>query len=390
MSEELRIGVIGVSGRGGLAAHAHQPENGVRLVAGADPQQKFLDDFSEKYTPDFVTTDYREMLARDDVDAVFVCSPDYCHEEQAVAALEAGKAVYLEKPMAITTAGCDRILHAAHESKAKLYLGHNMRHMSFVLKMKEIIDRGDIGEVKAGWCRHFVGWGGDFYFKDWHADRTKSTGLLLQKGAHDIDVLHWLCGGYSERVMAMGDLTVYGDIDDRDPDPEPAKRDWKIENWPPLSLKGLNPVVDVEDISMMLMKLDNGVFCSYLQCHYTPDYWRNYTIIGTEGRIENFGNGEDGTVVRLWDKKTGYKAEADAEFRAPASDGGHGGADPAIVNEFIQFVRGEAKATTSPVAARYSVAAGCAATECLRDSNLGVAVPGLDPKLVTFFDAQTV
>ena len=55
--------------------------------------------------------------------------------------------------------------------------------------------RGHIGEVKAGWCRHFVGWGGDFYFKDWHADRTKSTGLLLQKGAHDIDVLHWLCGG---------------------------------------------------------------------------------------------------------------------------------------------------------------------------------------------------
>ena len=59
---------------------------------------------------------------------------------------------------------------------AKLYLGHKLRHMPFVLKMKELIARGDIGELKAGWCRHFVGWGGDFYFKDWHADRTKSTG----------------------------------------------------------------------------------------------------------------------------------------------------------------------------------------------------------------------
>lgn len=390
MREELRIGVIGVHGRGGLAAHAHQPEQGVRLVAGADPQQTFLDAFSEKYKPDFVTQDYRELLARDDLDAVFICSPDNFHEEQAVAALEAGKAVYLEKPMAITTAGCDRILRAAHKSKTKLYLGHNMRHMPFVLKMKELIDQGRIGEVKAGWCRHFVGWGGDFYFKDWHADRRNSTGLLLQKGAHDIDVLHWLCGGYSTCVTAMGELSVYGDIKDCDPDPEPSKRDWKQENWPPLSLKGLNPVVDVEDISMMLMRLDNGVHCSYQQCHYTPDYWRNYTIIGTEGRIENFGNGEDGTVVRLWNQKAGYKPEADEEFPALATDGGHGGADPAIVNEFIQFVRGETKPTTSPVAARYSVAAGCAATDCIRNASHTTEVSALDPELVTFFDAQTV
>ena len=389
MSDELRIGVIGVSGRGELADHAHRPDDNVRLVAGADTQQNFLDKFSEKYKADFVTTDYKELLARDDVDAVFVCSPDYCHEEHAIASLEAGKAVYLEKPMAITTEGCDCILKAAYKNKVKLYLGHNMRHMPFVLKMKELIDRGDIGEVKAGWCRHFVGWGGDFYFKDWHADRTKSTGLLLQKGAHDIDILHWLCGGYTRQVAAMGDLSVYGEITDKDQNPEPSKRDFSLENWPPLSLKGLNPVVDVEDISMVLMRLDNGVFCSYQQCHYTPDYWRNYTIIGTEGRIENYGNGEEGSVVRLWDKKCDYKPNADAEFHTPATSGSHGGADPAIVNEFVQFVRGEAKATTSPVAARYSVAAGCAATECLRNSTLGETVTQLDPDLVSFFDAQT-
>ena len=385
----LRLGVIGVHGRGALADYAHRPDEGTELVAGADPHQPFLDAFREKYAPTLTTTDYRELLACEDVDAVFICSPDNFHEEHAVAALEAGKAVYLEKPMAITTEGCDRILQAAYASKAKLYLGHNMRHMPFVLKMRELIQQGAIGEVKAGWCRHFVGWGGDFYFKDWHADRAKSNGLLLQKGAHDIDVLHWLCGGYTRRVSAMGDLTVYGDITDKDPAPEPAKRDWKLENWPPLSLKGMNPVVNVEDINMMLMQLDNGVFCSYQQCHYTPDYWRNYTIVGTEGRIENFGNGEDGTVVRLWDKRCGYKPEADAEFPTPATDGGHGGADPAIVNEFIRFLRDEAKATTSPIAARFSVAAGCAATACLRDSQMGVDVPGVAPELASYFEDQT-
>ena len=373
-------------GRGGLAGHAHNPADGVRMVAGADNHAPFLEKFKEKYDPAFVTEDYRELVARDDVDAVFVCSPDYLHEEHAVAALSAGKAVYLEKPMAITIGGCDRILEAARDNKAKLYLGHNMRHMNFVLKMKRLIDEGAIGEVKAGWCRHFVGYGGDFYFKDWHADRTKSTGLLLQKGAHDIDVLHWLCGGYTRKLKAMGGLTVYNRIDDVDPNPEPGKRDWSLDNWPPLEIKGLNPVVDVEDISMMLMELDNGVFCSYQQCHYSPDYWRNYTIIGTEGRIENFGNGEEGTVVRLWNTKTTYKPEGDAEFPAPATEGGHGGADPAIVDEFIRFVREDALPSTSPVAARYSVAAGCVATECIRSgADAAAVVPPLDEALASYF-----
>lgn len=56
--------------------------------------------------------------------------------------------------------------------------------------MKELIDAGAIGEVKTIWCRHFVGNGGDYYFKDWHAERKNTTSLLLQKGAHDIDVIH--------------------------------------------------------------------------------------------------------------------------------------------------------------------------------------------------------
>ena len=146
------------------------------------------------------------------LDAVFVCTPDYLHEEHALAALEHGLAIYLEKPMAITIAGCDRILRAAMDARARLYVGHNMRHMAFVRQMKALIDQGAIGEVKTAWCRHFVGHGGDFYFKDWHAERHNTTGMLLQKAAHDIDVLHWLCGSYTRRVNAMGGLTLYDPV----------------------------------------------------------------------------------------------------------------------------------------------------------------------------------
>jgi predicted dehydrogenase len=388
--KELRIGVIGAGGRGGLADHAHHPGAGVTVVAGCDVREEALDAFRRKYGPDaFVTKDYRRLVARADLDAVFVTTPDNFHEAHAVAALNAGKDVYLEKPMAISIKGCDRILRAAVATKRKLYLGHNMRHMSVILKMKELIDAGRIGEVKVGWCRHFVGYGCDAYFKDWHAERKNSTSLLLQKGAHDIDVLHWLCGGYTTRVNALGGLTLYNRIKDRHAPGARGDASWRVSNWPPLSQKGLNPVIDVEDVSMMQMELDNGVFCSYEQCHYTPDGWRNYTIIGTEGRVENFGDSPGASVVRLWNRRTHYNPSGDEQFFIPEVSGGHGGADPAIVAEFIAYLRGESKMSTSPVAARYSVAAGCLAAESLRSGGKPKVVPRVDAKLVRHFAKHT-
>lgn len=361
------------------------------MVAGADVKPKALEDFKAKYGPDaFVTADYRELLEKAHVDAAFVCSPDYLHEEHAVASLEAGKAVYLEKPMAITIEGCDRILRTAFEKKAKLYLGHNMRHMVFVQKMKQLIDGGRIGEVKAGWCRHFVCYGGDAYFKDWHAERRYSTGLLLQKAAHDIDVLHWLCGGYTTEVNAMGALTLYDRIEDRHGADELGDVTWRVDSWPPLSQTGLNPVIDVEDLSMMHMRLDNGVLACYQQCHYAPDGWRNYTIIGTEGRVENFGDGDDETVVRLWNKRASYKANGDEEFPAPASAGGHGGADPRIVEEFVRFVREGGRTLTSPIAARNSVAAGYQATMSLRDGGKPMKIPPVEEEIRVYFEGGQV
>lgn len=392
MPKDLLIGVIGAGGRGHLARHAHHPEAGVRVVAGMDVQEESLIAFRERFGQDtFVTKDYRALLARDDIDAVFVTSPDNFHEEQAVAALEAGKAVYLEKPMAITVEGCDRILAAAYRNRVRLYVGHNMRHMAFVKKMKELVDAGAIGEVKAGWCRHFVAYGGDAYFKDWHADRRNTTSLLLQKGAHDIDVLHFLCGGYSTRVTAMGGLTVYGQIADRHDPSERGDAKFRIENWPPLSQKQLNPIIDVEDLSMMLMQLDNGVFCSYQQCHYTPDGWRNYTIIGTEGRIENFHDTPGACVVRLWNRRIDYNPYGDEQFFIPrpsTGQGGHGGADPLIVAEFIRFVREGGPIQTSPIAARYSVAAGCMAAHSLRNRATPADIPPVPDDIRTYFDSH--
>ena len=293
--------------------------------------------------------------------------------------------------MAITIEGCDRILDAAYKNRVKLYLGHNMRHAPFFLKLKEVIDSGAIGEVKAGWCRHFIAYGGDAFFKDWHADRRNTTSLLLQKGAHDIDALHYLCGGYATRVTAMGGLTLYDQITDRHDPSERGDARFNSDNWPPLTQKQLNPVIDVEDLSMMLMQLDNGVFCSYQQCHYTPDAWRNYTIIGTEGRVENFDDSPGTCVIRVYNRRNKYNPYGDEQYFIPSPKNGlagHGGADPRIVAEFVRFVREGGPIQTSPIAGRNSVAAGYMATQSLRNGAVPMDIPPLPDDIRAYFEAH--
>lgn len=385
MMRRMKIGVIGAGGRGGLALEAHKPQEGFEIVAGADVDAQALEVFRQRVGSEelLLTHDYRDVLARQDIDAVFITTPDFLHEEQGVAALEAGKAVYLEKPMAISIEGCDRLLEVAHRTGARLFLGHNMRHMPVISKMKEVIDSGLIGDIRAVWCRHFIGYGGDAYFKDWHSERQYSTGLLLQKGAHDIDVIHWLTNAYTVSVVGMGMLSVYDQCQRRSPD-TPGDASWSDTNWPPLSQVGMSPGIDVEDSNMIMMRLSNDIQASYMQCHYTPDSERNYTFIGTRGRVENIG--DHGTCdVHVWTQR-GPRETPDIIHKLKPADGSHGGSDPDIVNTFLRFARDGAKTKTSPIAARNAVAVGVMGHKSMRTGCGLQAIPTLPPHLLDYFE----
>lgn len=388
---DLRLGVIGFGNRGRLIANAHRPGQGAAVVALYDPSPRAADRIHDQISPDITWDTDIEQFAGRGLDGVFVLSPDYMHHEHARFLLEHDIAVYLEKPMSLTAEDCDDLLRLAKARSGRLYVGHNMRHMAYIRKMKELIDAGTIGTPKAGWCRHFVSTGPDFFFSDWHAERRNVNSLLIQKGAHDIDILHWLMGSYTQRTTAVGDLTVFGDSPERaDPD-HPIRQWWEDrENfqrrWPPTSVRQLNPVIDVEDVSMMLMTLQNGTFASYQECHFTPDYWRNYTIIGDEGRLENFGNYEDTTTVRVFNRRTDrWDPDAADIYPIRRGEGGHGGADPNIVSEFLRYVREGGATDTSPVAARYAVAAGAAAAQSLRNGSQPVDVAPVPADVVDYF-----
>lgn len=375
----LRFGIIGAGGRGHLGLHAHQPAGGAEVVALCDTDPEALGRVGPDLAPDCLrTTDYRKLLERGDLDAVFVCTPDYLHHEHGRAVLAAGKGLFLEKPMAITVADCDALLTQAETCQLPFYIGHNMRFFPVMQRMKQIIADGTIGEVQAIWCRHFISYGGDAYFKDWHSERQYTTGLLLQKGAHDIDLIHWFAGAYTQRVTAMGKLSVYDRVADRR---DPAQRGvpkWSRNNWPPLTQTGLSPRIDVEDHSMMLMQLTNGVQASYQQCHYTPDDHRNFTIVGTKGRMENCGDhstGDHWATIRLWTSRCGYQEEGTESIRIPSIPGTHGGADPKVIQDFLEYLRSGRRQGATPLDARMSVAAGYFATRSIREGNAPQDIP---------------
>ena len=381
--ETLKVGLIATGGRGHNGWQAHQPEKGVTIVAGADIAPKAREEFKEKFPEARIFEDYRELLKMDEIGAVFISTPDYLHEEMAIDALKAGKAIYLEKPMAITIEGCDRILKTAMETGSKLFIGHNMRHFPVVLKMREIIQSGIIGDVQIGWTRHFIGYGGDAYFRDWHSEQRYSNGLLLQKGAHDIDVMHWLMGSYTRQVVGMGMLSVYDKCARRSPDTEGCAV-WDNKHYPPLEQTGFSPIINVEDHNMILMQMANGTQACYMQCHYTPDAERNYTFIGTRGRIENIGDFGK-CEIHVWTTR-GPRETPDIIYKLKPVEGSHGGADPVTVQSFLDFVRYDKRPNTIPIAARNAVATGVLGHYSMRHGCIPQEIPPIPEELVRYFE----
>lgn len=388
---QLRIGMVGVTGRGGLSKLWHDPEGRSIVPAGMDVSQTALDYFRSEVNPDGrVFNNIDELLALDDIDAVAVASPDFTHEEYVIKAFEAGKHVFSEKPMAITTQGCDRMLEAWKASGKHFMIGFNMRYMNLFRVMKEIADSGVLGEIKVVWVRHFVGHGGEWYYHDWHANSRHSTGLLLQKASHDIDMIHWITGRYSTSVSGFGSLDYYGgDKPDDLRCPDCAEKDECVEyqhtdrKANTMDMCVFRREVDVEDTSTILMQLDGGIKATYMQCHYTPDYCRNYTFIGTEGRMENL-NDSTKVIVRTRNRSNRWSNLANREYDVKPAMGGHGGADPLVCRDFVDMVLDGKRPLSTPLAGRMSVAAACAGTDSIRNAGRVVEVPPLPAGLGGF------
>lgn len=147
-NDRIRLGLIGAGIIGFIDTDTALETEGVELVAVSDLYDARLQGAKEHWHADlFTTRDYREVLARPDVDAVIVATPDHWHARIAVDAMEAGKAVYLEKPMVQTLDEGPRVIEAQQRTQAVLQVGSQFASSILYDKVQELYQSGAIGEV---------------------------------------------------------------------------------------------------------------------------------------------------------------------------------------------------------------------------------------------------
>jgi predicted dehydrogenase len=207
MVEKLRIGIIGC---GGIANGKHLPSlskiEQVELVAFCDVLTNRAEKAANQYGTEnaVVYQDYTKLLQDNSIDVVHVLTPNISHAEISIAALEAGKHVMCEKPMAITSEEARQMAEVAKQSGKKLTIGYNNRFRSDSQYLHKVASQGDLGEI---------------YFAKAHAIRRRAVptwgvfldeekqggGPLIDIGTHALDLTLWMMNNYKPKSV-MGNI----------------------------------------------------------------------------------------------------------------------------------------------------------------------------------------
>lgn len=143
----LRVGVIGCGYWGPNLLRNFSQLKGSEVIICADLDANRLEHMKVLYPHLETTTDYTTLFARDDLDAIVVATPPATHRELTLSALHAGKHVFVEKPLALSTADGAAMILAAEQRGLTLMVGHTFVYTAAVNKIKEVIDSGELGDV---------------------------------------------------------------------------------------------------------------------------------------------------------------------------------------------------------------------------------------------------
>lgn len=194
----------------GWLSHDEGPD--CTTVAWCDINEDKLKKAGRAHPEVALYTDYREMLANPRVDAVVIASPNWLHAEQAIAFLNAGKHVFLEKPMGINRRECDQVLAAARASRGRLAVDFEMRVSAFATRIKELIAGGTHGALRHVEFFHHRGCWLQEGNGLWRVRPERSGGHFLMEPIHEVDILRCFAGEVREVQTVSGRtvLTQYG------------------------------------------------------------------------------------------------------------------------------------------------------------------------------------
>jgi predicted dehydrogenase len=269
-SQSVGTGMIGVGNRGSYLLRAVLAQPNAKVLALCDLKPDRLDKAATAAARDnpATTADWKKIIERKDIDAVFIATPPDLHSEMAVAALRAGKNVYCEKPIGVTPPQVKAVMEAAKKSNKVFVPGQQLRSITEYIEAVRKIREGIIGDVimvKAQ--RHATadlphdGTSGDWYF-----DVNRSGGYLIEQSVHNLDLCNWAIGAHPLRASGFGNIGLY-------------------KNDPPGR--------SIFDSGTLSYEYPNGVLMSFTQNVFHPRSMPNGNqyiyVYGTKGAVDLMG-----------------------------------------------------------------------------------------------------
>jgi scyllo-inositol 2-dehydrogenase (NAD+) len=250
----IGLGIIGVGWIGGMRAFAASLNPAVETLALADIVPDRAKTLAQKYRAAFWTTDYRDILRREDIDAVVVSTtPEETHYPIALEALKAGKHVLLEKPMGLRLEEADELIETAKRNNLYLTIGYTKRFIPKYAFAKKCISDGTLGDITTAFAYTNI----TVELGKKIAGRVKLTPITME-ATHYIDYMLWCTNGIPERVYAQH---AWGMMRER---------------------------YGAPDSSWLMMSLKNGALCTIGANWTHPPGWPHQSImyhefIGTKG-----------------------------------------------------------------------------------------------------------
>ncbi|WP_207956785.1 Gfo/Idh/MocA family protein [Rubrobacter tropicus] len=321
-TKPLRVGVVGLGYAGGQHLKNFVKMPNVEAVALAGLEEERLKELGGQYGVPNLYTNWEDLVAREDLNAIGIGAPNHLHAPIAIAALKSGKHVLCEKPLARTGAEAEGIVRAAREADRAVHIAFTQRERGDVQALKRHVEEGNLGRIyhaKATWMRRngIPGMGGWFTSKE-----MAGGGPLIDLGVHMVDMALFLMGDPEVETVSCATYAELG------PRGRGGRADFGL-------MQGEDPY-EVEDLATAFIRLSGGAtlnleagWAAYRES--SDDF--GVTLYGTEGgaemKVKNYGTAD---TVRIFTDVAGVPAVVTPEIQPRE---GHF----AVVRRFVETIR---------------------------------------------------
>ena len=369
----MKLALIGAGQRGSIYAQYACAELGHQIVAVADIDPVKCDAAARKFSiaPEMVFPDAESFFAAGKLaDALIIASMDRDHFEQTMRALELGYDILLEKPISPDPAECLQIQKAAHEYGRKIVVCHVLRYTNFFAAIKQILDSGELGKVVTIQHAENVGnfhMAHSFVRGNWR-NSDLSSPIIMQKSCHDMDILVWLTDSEARTVSSFGSRTFFraenapeGSADRclDCPVAETCRFDVRkaylpfAGEWPAAVVtedatrEGLLKALETSpygrcvfrcdnnvcDHQVTIIEFKNGITATFHLSGLTDKMHRTIKIMCEHGDI--IGDDHDNILTVTHYSPNSLYEGARRSFHVESQEGGHGGGDLGLTQDFI-------------------------------------------------------